>query len=207
LIWQGAGLGFICLVRAAGEQVRLQKLDRNGVPLPLRMVEKDYSKLQTYLSRKRWEYADKTTLSILCSLTGREQEFLLVPRVVPTLRCEDLHKICSLWDEHSLGRYGFQIQTRIWSEVGGMACVWRFDDMSPDEKEALGRIEIRYAKRVGIPSWGSDQSDPTRPGHFPYQTLVCSYGYGLVGTLIAAFARRLLDCGLVDPDVSFSDQA
>ena len=81
-----------------------------------------------------------------------------------------------------------------------------FHEMSQEDKLTLGQIEMRYVKRVGH-SWGSAArlSDPTLPGHFPFASLQCSYGFGLIGLILAAFARRLLDCGLLGPDVAFTE--
>ena len=159
----------------------------------MQVSDGEYRKLEILLSQERWKDADRKTLSILCALTGREMH--LVPEAVPLIRCEDLDRICALWDRHSAGRYGFQVQARIWAEVGGMARLVTFDGMSQEEKEALGLIESRFVKRIAT-GWASGQSDPTQPGHFPVSTHQCSYGCGLIGMLVAAFSWRLTDCGI-----------
>lgn len=74
----------------------------------------DYTKLQDYLSSKKWQDADIETRLILLKIAGKEKEGKLNTNDLPKIPAQDLQIIDRLWVEFSNGHFGFSVQRRIW---------------------------------------------------------------------------------------------
>ncbi|MDB9312633.1 serine/threonine-protein kinase [Spirulina sp. CS-785/01] len=106
---------------AAGE-AEMEKL-RQKMAEPGPQIQIDYTNLEQYLSRKRWQRvnwqkADDETWAILCELVGKPQGHYLFPSDLETLPCLDLQTIDRLWYQGSKGRFGFRVQNAIFRDVG-----------------------------------------------------------------------------------------
>jgi hypothetical protein len=168
---------------------------------PDQLLVNEYADLREALGQGEWRKAENLTISRLCLLAGRgPQPAHMVPEAVARIPCEHLRVICNLWDDASNGRYGFIVQAKIWAQVGGPIEVLTSEGTTREEKLALGYIERTYARRVGLARDGN----PSLIGHFPI--LQCSYGFGMVGLLVAAFSHRLVECGLVELPVPEVDR-
>jgi len=148
--------------------------------------------LSAALERNDWLTADRATRALIGTEAGP-----VLPADIARLPSPVLIDIDSRWSACSGAALGFAVQARLWRELGGVAQVLVYEDMSADEKRALGQIEGRFAKRVDWVSadgvWAGPRYDATArqaPGALPYLPLMCSYGYGLVGMNLAALASR-----------------
>jgi serine/threonine protein kinase len=79
----------------------------------------NYIKLQNLLAAKKWQEADEETRRVMLKVAGREQEGWLDPESIEKFPCEDLRTIDQLWLKYSDGRFGFSVQKRIYSSLGG----------------------------------------------------------------------------------------
>jgi hypothetical protein len=151
--------------------------------------------LSAALARGDWKAADETTRALLVQAAGLDPP--VGPAQIAGLPLALLVDIDSRWSASSGAVLGFAVQSRVWVELDGPARVLAFEDMSFDDKMALGGVERRFAARVGWKSaergWtGPDYASeaPRAPGALPYLPLMCSYGLGLVGLNLAALASR-----------------
>jgi nucleoside phosphorylase len=79
----------------------------------------DFSQLNNYLLKEKWQEADRETANLLLKIVGR--------KINDCLRVEDLHKISDstllqisqLWESASNGKFGFIQQMKIWENMGG----------------------------------------------------------------------------------------
>jgi hypothetical protein len=159
----------------------------------------DYRRLEELLAGGAWALADDETKAILCKLAGlalpAPQAYLL-PEHIEGLPCDDLQALERLWSTHSSGLYSFSAQSGRWKSAGGRAIVYRYKEMTTDEKIALGAVERAFAREVGWTDHGRRGKIPRRSGHLPWAYSNCSYGYGVSGLLLAAMAWRLEKCGV-----------
>jgi len=82
-------------------------------------VGMDYINLRDLLAAKKWQEADEETARVMLKVGGREQEGWLEPESIEKFPCEDLRTIDQLWLKYSDGRFGFSVQKRIYSSLGG----------------------------------------------------------------------------------------
>jgi hypothetical protein len=80
----------------------------------------DYSSLQTLLSQRDYEAADRMTLTKLCELagTGATQRGWLYFTEVEQFPIPDLQTINTLWQVYSEGKFGFTVQRELWLGTG-----------------------------------------------------------------------------------------
>nr|YP_009297608.1 hypothetical protein Hrvl_092 [Hildenbrandia rivularis]AOM67152.1 hypothetical protein Hrvl_092 [Hildenbrandia rivularis] len=94
----------------------LTKVFGSGVVLLKSQKNMDYQLLQSLLINKRFQEANMLTHRILCELSslycGRRSWLYFTD--VLSLPITDLHTIDSLWRVHSLNKFGFSIQRKIW---------------------------------------------------------------------------------------------
>lgn len=101
----------------------------------------EFTSLQSLLEAKKWDEADKATISLI----RNDSE---------NLSCPNLNSIDQLWMKYSNGKYGFTPQIPIWQKVGGFKC-----------KTCEHEIE-KFSAQLG---WNlSDQVSP-QPGNFAAQ--------------------------------------
>jgi hypothetical protein len=149
--------------------------------------------LKEHLSKERWEEADKETRLILCKQTGREKDLFLTPEAIEEMECKTFFGINNLWIEYSNNKFGFSIQSSIWLEVGGQAAIYDFYKMNNTDKAKLAMVEREFSKRIGLSFSNNQSCNPTLIGHFPFHSLVCSYGFGLIGLVTAAVAWKCVN--------------
>ncbi len=82
-------------------------------------VGMDYTTLEKLLAASQWEEADRETDALMIRVSGREEEGRLNLEDAKNFPCRDLRTIDQLWTEYSNGHFGFSIQRRIWSKLGG----------------------------------------------------------------------------------------
>ncbi|MGB3205424.1 MAG: serine/threonine-protein kinase [Crinalium sp.] len=79
----------------------------------------DYTKLQYWLSKKKWKEADEETWIVLCKASHKAVGSYLFNSDIDKFPCEDLQIIDQLWLLYSGGRFGFSVQKQIYLEVEG----------------------------------------------------------------------------------------
>lgn len=77
----------------------------------------DYKPLMQLLSKEKWRNADEMTWEILLQLAWRKEEGSLSLDDINNFPVTDLRTINQLWEYYSHGRFGLNIQQRIWQEV------------------------------------------------------------------------------------------
>jgi hypothetical protein len=77
----------------------------------------DYKPLMQLLSKEKWRNADETTWEIILQLAWRKEEGSLSLDDINNLPVTDIRTINQLWEYYSHGRFGLNIQQRIWQEV------------------------------------------------------------------------------------------
>ncbi|MBN4001787.1 GUN4 domain-containing protein [Nostoc sp. LPT] len=78
----------------------------------------DYTQLRDLLKAGNWEEADRETLVVILKATGKEQQGWLDVESINNFPCTDLRTIDQLWVKYSNGHFGFNVQKRIWENVG-----------------------------------------------------------------------------------------
>jgi hypothetical protein len=77
----------------------------------------DYKPLMQLLSKEKWRNADEITWEIILQLAWRKEEGSLSLDDINNLPVTDICTINQLWEYYSHGRFGLNIQQRIWQEV------------------------------------------------------------------------------------------
>ncbi|HEY9737590.1 MAG TPA: GUN4 domain-containing protein [Trichocoleus sp.] len=72
--------------------------------------------LKTFLQDEEWQAADAITLQLMLEATDRLSEGWLDVNAIANLPCPMLHELDRLWLEASQGRFGFSIQSQIYSQ-------------------------------------------------------------------------------------------
>jgi serine/threonine protein kinase len=81
-------------------------------------VSVDYTKLESFLRRKKWQEADQQTWEVLCLASGKQRGYYLKSSDIENLPCQDLAAIDQLWMKYSDRRFGFSVQKSIYEDVG-----------------------------------------------------------------------------------------
>ncbi len=145
-----------------------------------------FDALERALSEQKWGAADSETRELICRLSG--EPLPVTPEIIDAMGEEDLQRIDALWGESSQGLFGLSVQANLWIEAGGPAEVYVFEGMSREQKLFLGEKEREFARLVGWPPTYSLKTMVR--GCLPYEYLMCSYGLGLTGFVLAAVASR-----------------
>jgi hypothetical protein len=85
----------------------------------VRVVQTDYSRLESLLAESQWKAADQETALLLLDLCDRRQEKWIHLTDIEQLPCAELRRIDNLWTTYSQNHFGFSIQYRIWQRLGG----------------------------------------------------------------------------------------
>ena len=117
----------------------------------------DYSPLQQYLLNESYEDADRFTSSKLRELAGekavkRGYVYFSEVELIPTI---DLSTLDKLWILYSRGKFGFTVQAKILSSVGG-----RYDKLWPRIGWKKDGVWTRYPKAF---NWSIEAPN----GHMP----------------------------------------
>ena len=78
----------------------------------------NYNKLRDLLAAGKWQEADQETLAVMLKASGREQEGFLYSDTTPNFPCTDLQTINDLWGQYSNGRFGLNVQEKLWEGLG-----------------------------------------------------------------------------------------
>ena len=150
-----------------------------------------YSQLQEFLKAGNFKEADQETSRVILDAVNRSRDDL-TPNDMKQLPCTILQVIDKLWRDYSSDRFGFSIQLRLYTEVGGSLDTLRAQNMG-----ILGK----YGDRVGwrkngkwqgdnYPNWDFSLSAPE--GSFPAIWWKSPYGFKM-----ATFCfMRLIECDL-----------
>ncbi|CCQ62656.1 GUN4 domain-containing protein [Crocosphaera watsonii] len=150
-----------------------------------------YSQLQEFLKAGNFKEADQETSRVILDAVNRSRDDL-TPNDMKQLPCTILQVIDKLWRDYSSDRFGFSIQLRLYTEVGGSSDTLRAQNMGILEK---------YGDRVGwrkngkwqgdnYPNWDFSLSAPE--GSFPAIWWKSPYGFKM-----ATFCfMRLIECDL-----------
>ena len=150
-----------------------------------------YSQLQEFLKAGNFKEADQETSRVILDAVNRSRDDL-TPNDMKQLPCTILQVIDKLWRDYSSDRFGFSIQLRLYTEVGGSLDTLRAQNMGILEK---------YGDRVGwrkngkwqgdnYPNWDFSLSAPE--GSFPAIWWKSPYGFKM-----ATFCfMRLIECDL-----------
>jgi hypothetical protein len=95
-----------------------RELFPQGIVSLLSEQKQDYTPLLMHILSERWQDADQWTRQQLCQLAGAEVRGWLYFTEVQRIPLLDLQTIDALWRVHSLGRFGFRVQRRIWLGCG-----------------------------------------------------------------------------------------
>lgn len=150
-----------------------------------------YSQLQEFLKAGNFKEADQETSRVILDAVNRSRDDL-TPNDMKQLPCTILQVIDKLWRDYSSDRFGFSIQLRLYTEVGGSLDTLRAQNMGILEK---------YGDRVGwrkngkwqgdnYPNWDFSLSAPE--GSLPAIWWKSPYGFKM-----ATFCfMRLIECDL-----------
>ena len=108
-----------------------------------------YSQLQEFLKAGNFKEADQETSRVILDAVNRSRDDL-TPNDMKQLPCTILQVIDKLWRDYSSDRFGFSIQLRLYTEVGGSLDTLRAQNMGILEK---------YGDRVGWRKNGKWQGD------------------------------------------------
>ncbi len=100
----------------------------------------DYAELEELLKFKQWRDADELTAELMQKLSGREEEGWLNKNSIKALPCEDLQTIDQLWVHYSEGKFGFNVQKKLWQQCGGRIGDWDPHSCSIILQEFLRRV-------------------------------------------------------------------
>jgi hypothetical protein len=94
-----------------GMKARLEGLTRT-------VQDSRYANLEKLLQAKQWREADQETYRLMITTVGKEEGQWFDPEDLNNFPCKDLHVLDSLWVRYSEGKWGFNVQKRIWQECG-----------------------------------------------------------------------------------------
>ena len=77
----------------------------------------DYKQLRSLLAFKKWQEADEETYRLILSMS-RQMRF-------EEIACLDLQTIDKLWTRYSEGRFGLNIQSKIWQQTTNKTDSWQ----------------------------------------------------------------------------------
>lgn len=83
------------------------------------VVAARYKPLENYLTTGRWREADQETARLMATGVGKEVGQPLNKEDLWNFPCKDLCSIDELWTRYSHGKYGFSVQSRIYTKCGG----------------------------------------------------------------------------------------
>ncbi len=110
--------------------------------------ENSYAQLRDYLSKDDWKEADKETAYLFYVVMVEQgyQDWYELCREFPS---EILNEIDKLWVNYSNNKFGFSIQKRIWSSLGGSTDSDDFQQLGTEE-EQWSQFLRRYGPQQGV---------------------------------------------------------
>lgn len=82
-------------------------------------LEKYYKLLENELVSQKWQQADQLTAAIMMEVANRYEKGWLETDDFLNFPCSVLVAIDNLWVKYSHGQFGFSVQQKIWSDIGG----------------------------------------------------------------------------------------
>ncbi|WYL95248.1 MAG: serine/threonine-protein kinase [Gloeotrichia echinulata IR180] len=149
-------------------------------------VQIDYKPIEQLLKSQNFKEADDETLRVMLSLARRKQDGFFNKDNIQNFPCNDLNKINQLWVKSSNGKFGFSIQKKIWSDVGGQPGLYNNPNLAD-----------KFTQRVG---WGVDLNKWQRnisyklsapAGQLPFKVTSRVYPFG-----VPYWAERLQSCNI-----------
>lgn len=137
-----------------------------------------YSCLRKLLKENRWEDANRETLRLMLQVVNREKEGFINAETMKEFPCKDLLIIEDLWSKASQGRFGFNVQQKIWKSVGGEPYL---TDENSDHYHRFRRV-------VG---WEKGK-DPIFSLNAPYGHLPILASHGKIGGIASTY--RIVEC-------------
>jgi hypothetical protein len=148
-----------------------------------------YGKLRDYLVAGQFREADEETTRVMLEVAGHRSQDTVTPDDAMQFPCSVIQLIDHLWLKHSQGRFGFSVQKRIYTELGGT------DDISRIDMNVLHATGDRLGVRANGEWLEYDQLNFTLEapeGCFPAGWWDSPYG----AKMSVYFAARIIACGL-----------
>jgi len=140
----------------------------------------NYTHLQNFLSRHKWQEADQQTWVLLCQALGKRLGYCLTSGDIEKLPCADLSMIDKLWVKYSNGHFGFSVQKYIY--------------------EAVDKDYPSFCDRVGWPMHNPSNLDSMLKfhlrapiGHLPSRRWIGGYSWWRHASILA---EKLEQCGI-----------
>lgn len=164
---------------AKGVDINLERPTTNinvsNLPVEPKLISKttkiNYTPLRNFLAAKRWEEADKITLTLMLDAVNSEDTDWFTSENIAKFPCDDFSIINNLWSKYSNNRFGFQVQEKIYLDSGnklnnydlitfrnfGDTIGWREngewlskDNLIYNENAPTGHLPIASSKRLGV---------------------------------------------------------
>ena len=144
-----------------------------------------YADLERYLQNGQWKAADEETYRLMITEVGKEEGQWFSSDDLRNFPCEPLRVIDGLWVEHSVGKFGFSVQKKIYLEdCGGIADGRYYKD-----------AYIKLGRTVGWNQQITYELAAPR-GHLPERISEKPVSEGYRGRLFSSLAPRLVNCSL-----------
>ncbi len=146
-----------------------------------------YGKLQDLLREGNLKEADQETTKVMLEIAGHRSQETVTPDDALQFPCSAIQLIDQLWVKHSNGRFGFSVQQRIYSSVGGTSDISRID------LDVLDATGDRIGRRVNEKWLDYDELDfsfSAPEGTFPAGWWESPYG----AKMAIYFLARLMQC-------------
>lgn len=175
-------------ISALSQRVRLLEAQLDQVTTLLSDIYR-YGSLRDYLAAEQFKQADQETTRVMLEVAGHRSQDTVTPEDAMQFPCSVLQLIDHLWLKYSNGRFGFSVQTRIYTELGGT------DDISRIDMDILHATGDRLGVRANGEWLEYDQlnfSLEAPEGCFPAGWWDSPYG----AKMSVYFAARIMACGL-----------
>jgi GUN4-like len=108
----------------------------------------EFSKLDQLLISRQWRDANDETKRLIIHFlphTGNQinPPDLLDEEAIAIYPCQVLREIDRFWLRHSQNRFGYSIQNKIWSDLGGTFDMKKFDDSQQSD------LWFKFRKQIG----------------------------------------------------------
>ncbi len=148
-----------------------------------------YQNLRDLLAAGKWREADAETAKVMLEISGKTDKENLTPDDVIKFPCSVIGVIDQLWTKYSNGRFGFSVQQKIYTSMGGT------DDISQIDMNVLNTTGEKFGWRLNnkwIPYQDLNFSIEAPSGSFPVAWWDSPYG----AKLAVYFLARLKACNI-----------
>lgn len=102
-------------------------LSESGIRLVRFQLPAQYSQLAYYLAAGQWQDANAETAKVMLQVAGQEQRGWLKEDDIKKFPLAGLRQIDQLWQNYSLGHFGFSVQKHLYEHVGGQPGGYNYD--------------------------------------------------------------------------------